>query len=70
VIIVSISNRRPEGPRRLLGSSLTEEDPVRGAVLAVLSGTNRVVSITSFADVRDDKVTRVRRGSFSRWKTT
>jgi len=43
VIIVSISNRRPEGPRRLLGSSLTEEDPVRGAVLAVLSGTNRVM---------------------------
>jgi hypothetical protein len=43
VIIVSIVNRRSEGPRRLLGSSLTEDDPVRGAVLAVLSATNRVM---------------------------
>jgi hypothetical protein len=43
VIIVSIVNRRSEGPRRLLGSSLTEDNPVRGAVLAVLSATNRVM---------------------------
>ncbi|HEX5436500.1 MAG TPA: hypothetical protein VFW98_05045 [Gemmatimonadaceae bacterium] len=43
VIIVSVANRRAEGPRRLLGAYLAEEDPVRGAVLAVLSATNRVL---------------------------
>jgi hypothetical protein len=42
VVIVSIVNKR-EGPRRLLGSCLVEDDPVRGAVLAVLSATNRVL---------------------------
>ena len=42
VVIVSIANRR-EGPARLLGSCLVEDDPVRGAVLAVLSATNRVL---------------------------
>jgi hypothetical protein len=42
VVIVSIANKR-EGPPRLLGSCLVEDDPVRGAVLAVLSATNRVL---------------------------
>lgn len=42
VVIVSIANKR-EGPARLLGSCLVEDDPVRGAVLAVLSATNRVM---------------------------
>jgi hypothetical protein len=43
VVIVSIANRRSEGPRRLLGSALVESDPVRGAVVAVLGATNRVL---------------------------
>ncbi|HEX5408214.1 MAG TPA: hypothetical protein VFW89_00405 [Gemmatimonadaceae bacterium] len=42
VVIVSVANRR-DGPSRLLGSCLVENDPVRGAVLAVLSATNRVL---------------------------
>lgn len=42
VVIVSVTNRR-EGPRRLLGAVLVEDDPVRGAVVAVLSATNRVL---------------------------
>jgi hypothetical protein len=43
VVIVSIANKRPEGPRRLLGSALVEADPARGAVVAVLTATNRVL---------------------------
>jgi hypothetical protein len=43
VIIVSIANKKPEGPRRLLGSALVESDPARGAVVAVLTATNRVL---------------------------
>lgn len=43
VVIVSIENKR-EGPRRLLGACLVEDDPCRGAVVAVLSATNRVLS--------------------------
>jgi hypothetical protein len=42
VIIVSITNRA-EGPPKLLGSCLVEEDQVRGAVIAVLGATNRVL---------------------------
>lgn len=42
VIIVSVANRG-SGPTRLLGSCLVEDDPVRGAVVAVLSATNRVL---------------------------
>ncbi len=42
VIIVSIANRG-DGPPRLLGSCLVESDPVRGAVVAVLSATNRML---------------------------
>jgi hypothetical protein len=42
VVIVSVENRR-EGPRRLLGSALVEDDPRRGAVLAILGATNRVL---------------------------
>jgi hypothetical protein len=42
VVIVSITNKR-EGPRRLLGASLVEDDVPRGAVLAVLGATNRVL---------------------------
>lgn len=43
VVIVSVGNRRPDGPPRLIGSTLVENDPVRGAVVAVLSATNRVL---------------------------
>lgn len=42
VVIVSVENRR-EGPRRLLGACLVEDDPCRGAVVAILSATNRVL---------------------------
>lgn len=42
VVIVSIVNRH-DGPRRLLGSCLVEDDPVRGAVIAVLNATNRML---------------------------
>ena len=43
VIIVSIANRRTDGPPRLLGSALVETDPVRGAVIATLGATNRML---------------------------
>lgn len=42
VIIVSVTNHG-SGPKKLLGSCLVETDPVRGAVVAVLSATNRVL---------------------------
>ncbi|MDQ6886856.1 MAG: hypothetical protein M3068_06125 [Gemmatimonadota bacterium] len=43
VVIVSIGNRKDGPPRRLLGSCLVEEDPVRGSVMAVLGATNRML---------------------------
>lgn len=43
VIIVSVGVKKGEGPRKLLGCYLAEEDPVRGAVVAVLNATNRVL---------------------------
>lgn len=43
VIIVSVTNRKPEGPQRLIGAALEESDSPRGAVVAVLSATNRVL---------------------------
>ncbi len=43
VIIVSVGNRTSDGPPRLIGSTLAESDPVRGAVIAVLSATNRML---------------------------
>ena len=43
VIIVSIVVKRGDGPRKLLGSCLVEDDPVRGAAVAVLNATNRVL---------------------------
>jgi hypothetical protein len=42
VIIVSITNRA-EGPPKLLGSCLVENDQARGSVIAVLGATNRVL---------------------------
>ena len=43
VIIVAIGNKRNEEPQRLLGAYLVESDPARGAVVAVLGATNRVL---------------------------
>ena len=43
VIIVSIGVKRGEGPAKLLGACLAETDPIRGAVLATLNATNRVM---------------------------
>jgi hypothetical protein len=43
VIIVSIAVKRGEGPQKLLGACLVEDDPVRGAAVAVLNATNRVL---------------------------
>jgi hypothetical protein len=43
VIIVSLSAREPGGARRLVGSYLTDTDPPRGAALAVLNATNRMM---------------------------
>jgi hypothetical protein len=43
VIIVSLSVREAGGARRLVGSFLTDADPPRGAALAVLNATNRIM---------------------------
>jgi hypothetical protein len=42
-VIVSVGVKRGDGPRRLLGCYLAEEDAVRGSVVAVLNATNRVL---------------------------
>lgn len=43
VVIVSLSARSEKEASRLVGSALTETDPPRGAALAVLNATNRVL---------------------------
>lgn len=43
VVIVSMSARGEGGPARLVGSYLTDNDPPRGAALAVLNATNRIL---------------------------
>ncbi|HUK20806.1 MAG TPA: hypothetical protein VLV45_04525 [Gemmatimonadales bacterium] len=43
VIIVSLSARAAETNSRLVGSYLTEQDAPRGAALAVLNATNRIL---------------------------
>lgn len=43
VVIVSLSARAEGGASRLVGSYLTETDPPRGAALAVLNATNRLL---------------------------
>lgn len=43
VVIVSLSARAEENASRLVGSYLTETDPPRGAALAVLNATNRLL---------------------------
>ena len=43
VVIVAVDVKRGGGPRRLLGAVLAETDSARGAVLATLNATNRVL---------------------------
>jgi hypothetical protein len=43
VVIVSLAVRDPGRGLRLVGSFLTDTDPPRGAALAVLNATNRVM---------------------------
>jgi len=43
VVIVSLSARQEARASRLVGSYLTDDDPPRGAALAVLNATNRIL---------------------------
>src|SRR5438093_527255 len=43
VVIVSLSARQEARASRLVGAYLTEDDPPRGAALAVLNATNRIL---------------------------
>jgi len=43
VVIVSLSAREESKATRLVGTYLTETDPPRGAALAVLNATNRIL---------------------------
>jgi hypothetical protein len=43
VVIVAVDIKRGSEPRRLLGAVLAENDSARGAVLATLNATNRVL---------------------------
>ena len=43
VIIVSLSTSGDKGAHRVVGSYLTDEDGARGAALAVLNATNRIL---------------------------
>lgn len=43
VIIVAVSVQGEGGIRRMVGSCLTDNDTARGAVLAVLNATNRIL---------------------------
>jgi hypothetical protein len=43
VVIVSLSSREAEKASRLVGSFLTESDAPRGAALAVMNATNRIL---------------------------
>lgn len=43
VIIAALTQHGDDGPERLVGCFLTEADQVRGAAMAVLNATNRVL---------------------------
>jgi hypothetical protein len=43
VVIVSLATQGEQGAQRVVGSYLTEADPARGAALAVLNATNRLL---------------------------
>ena len=42
VVIVSVNVRKGEGPKKLLGACLAEDDPVRGAAVAVSAALSAV----------------------------
>jgi hypothetical protein len=44
VVIISIIQKGDDGPERLLGCYLADGDLVRGAALAVLNATNRIMA--------------------------
>jgi hypothetical protein len=44
LVVVSLSSRVDQRSERLVGSCLIKEQPARGAVLAVLDATNRLLS--------------------------
>jgi hypothetical protein len=44
-VIVSLSSRVDERSERLVGSCLIGDDSARGAALAVLKATNRLLSV-------------------------
>ncbi len=48
VVIVSLSSREQGPPTRLVGSCLVDEDLPKGAALAVLNATNRLLGNTIF----------------------
>jgi hypothetical protein len=43
ILIVAVGVRQAEVSKRLLGAYLAEREPIRGAVVAVLNATNRVL---------------------------
>ena len=49
VVIVSLWARLGGGKRRLVGSYIAEDDMAKGAVLAVLNATNRLLGVTMFS---------------------
>ena len=49
VVIVSLWARLGGGKRRLVGSYLAEDDKAKGAALAVLNATNRLLGATMFS---------------------
>ena len=49
VVIVSLWARLGGGKRRLVGSYIAEDDKSKGAALAVLNATNRLLGVTMFS---------------------
>ncbi len=52
VLIVSIVSKADGSPHRLVGSFLADQDPARGAAVAVLNATNRIMGNIFLRDVR------------------
>ena len=49
VVIVSLWARLGGGKRRLVGSYLAEDGDAKGAAIAVLNATNRLLGVTTFS---------------------
>ena len=49
VVIVSLWARLGGGKRRLVGTYIAEDDKAKGAALAVLNATNRLLGVTMFS---------------------